>query len=61
MDLDGFIFLDKCLGALLAHAVFATERHSVTDGEGFTDEGTKTGLRLEAAEQSEPRSSVRHS
>lgn len=37
MDLDGFIWLDECVRALLAHAVFSTERHSVPDGEGFTE------------------------
>lgn len=38
MDLDGFIWLDECVRALLAHAVLSTERHSVSDGEGFTEE-----------------------
>lgn len=38
MDLDGLIWLDECVRALLAHAVLSAERHSVSDGEGFTEE-----------------------
>lgn len=38
MDLDGFIWLDECVRAVLAHAVLSAERHSVSDGEGFTEE-----------------------
>lgn len=36
VDLDWFIWLDECVRAVLAHAVLSTERHSVSDGEGFT-------------------------
>lgn len=41
VDLDRFIGLDECARALLAHAVLPTERHSVSDGEGFTEEHKK--------------------
>lgn len=41
VDLDRFIWLDECARALLAHAVLSTERHSVSNGEGFTEEGKK--------------------
>lgn len=38
MDLDRLIWFDERVRALLAHAVLSTERHSVSDGEGFTEE-----------------------
>ena len=41
VDLDWFIWLDECVRALLANTVLSTERHSVSDGEGFTEEGKK--------------------
>lgn len=49
VDLDGLIWLDKCVGALLAHTILSAERHPVSDREGFA-EGTKGKIkwRLEA-------------
>lgn len=44
VDLDGFIWLDECVRAVLAHAVLSTERHSVSDGEGFTADATDKAL-----------------
>lgn len=41
VNLDGLIWLDECVRALLAHAVLSTERHSVSDGKGFTKERKK--------------------
>lgn len=37
VDLDGFIWLDEFIGALLANAVLPAERHPVSDREGFTE------------------------
>lgn len=37
VDLDGLIWLDKCVGALLAHAVLSAERHPVSDWEGLAE------------------------
>lgn len=41
VNLDGLIGFDECVRALLAHAVLSTECHSVSDGEGFTEEGKR--------------------
>lgn len=41
VNLDGLIWLDECVRALLAHAVLSTERHSVSNGKGFTEERKK--------------------
>lgn len=41
VNLDGLIWLDECVRALLAHAVLSTERHPVSDGKGFTEERKK--------------------
>lgn len=52
VDLDGFIWLDKCVRAVLAHAVLSAERHSVSDGEGFTADAADKALWVVCASQS---------
>lgn len=52
VDLDRFIWLDECAGALLAHAVLSAERHSVSDGEGFTADTADKALGVVRASQS---------
>lgn len=52
VDLDRFIWLDECARALLAHTVLSTERHSVSDGEGFTAHTADKALWVVRASQS---------
>lgn len=52
VDLDRFIWLDERVRALLAHAVLSAERHSVSDGEGFTAETADKALGVVRASQS---------
>lgn len=46
MDLDWLVGLDERVRALLAHTVLSAERHSVSDGEGFTGEQISRGREL---------------